>query len=126
GPARAAFESAIGAIERDLQRQPSEPSLHAFLGRAYAGLERRDDAVREGRRAVALLPVKDDAFSGPFYLAELAKTYARLGDADEAIPLIRELLAMPAGLTLSLPVLKIDPAWDPIRKDPRFEALLVE
>jgi len=82
--------------------------------------------VREGRRAVELLSVKDDAFSGPFYLAELAKTYARLGDADAATPLIRELLAMPAGLTVSVPVLRIDPAWDPIRHAPSFDALLVE
>ncbi|HET7063435.1 MAG TPA: tetratricopeptide repeat protein [Rudaea sp.] len=125
-PALAAYEKAIRALERDLKLQPAEPSLHAFLGRAYAGVGRKEDAMREGRRAVELLPVKDDAFGGPFYLAELAKTYARLGNADEAIPLIRELLAMPAGLTVSVPALKIDPAWDPIRHEPRFEVLLVE
>jgi len=125
-PARAAFEAAIGVLESDLKQQPDEPSFHAFLGRAYAGVGRKEDAVREGRRAVELLSVKDDAFSGPFYLAELAKTYARLGDADAATPLIRELLAMPAGLTVSVPVLRIDPAWDPIRHAPSFDALLVE
>ncbi|HZX92528.1 MAG TPA: hypothetical protein VFE67_17960 [Rudaea sp.] len=122
----AAYEAAARVLDRDSKLQPEEPSFHAFLGRAYAGIGRKEDAVREGRRAVELLSVKDDAFSGPFYLAELAKTYARLGAADEAIPLVRELLAMPAGLAVSVPVLKIDPAWDPIRRDPRFEALLVE
>ena len=126
GLSRAAYESAIRVLERDVQRERAEPSFHAFLGRAYAGVGRKDDAVREARRAVELLPVKDDAFYGPFYLAELAKTYSRLGNADEAIPLIRELLAMPAGLTVSMPALKIDPAWEPIRHDPRFEALLTE
>jgi len=126
GPARAAYAAAIAALERDLKRQADEPSFHAFLGRAYAGLGRKDDAVREARRAVELLPVKIDAFSGPFYLAELAKTYARLGAADEAVPLIRELLTMPAGLTVSVPTLKLDPAWDPIRHDAGFEALLAD
>jgi tetratricopeptide (TPR) repeat protein len=124
--ARTAYEAAIRMLERDVEQQPTEPSFHAFLGRAYAGVGRKDEAVREGRRAVELLPVEVDAFSGPFYLAELARIYGRLGDADEAIPVIRQLLAMPAGLALSVPVLKIDPVWDPIHKDPRFQEVLVE
>jgi TolB-like protein/Flp pilus assembly protein TadD len=124
--ARTAYEAAIRMLERDVEQQPTEPSFHAFLGRAYAGVGRKDEAVREGRRAVELLPVEVDAFAGPFYLVELARIYGRLGDADEAIPVIRQLLAMPAGLALSVPVLKIDPVWDPIHKDPRFQEVLVE
>jgi serine/threonine-protein kinase len=124
--ARTAYEAAIRMLERDVEQQPTEPSFHAFLGRAYAGVGRKDEAVREGRRAVELLPVEVDAFAGPFYLVELARIYGRLGDADEAIPVIRQLLAMPAGLALSVPVLKIDPVWDPIHKDPRFQEILVE
>jgi tetratricopeptide (TPR) repeat protein len=122
--AHARYESAIGLLETDAKQRPEDPAFHAFLGRAYAGAGRADDAVREGRRAVELLPVAADAFAGPFQLAELAKIHARLRNADEAIPLIRQLLAMPAGLALSVPVMKIDPVWDPIRSDPRFGELI--
>src|SRR5262249_16595171 len=101
--AHASWESAIRMLKSDRERRPDDRAVHAFLGRAYAGVGRREDAVREARRAVELLPVENDAFAGPTYLAELAKTYARLGDADDAIPLIRKLLAIPAGLTLSIP-----------------------
>ena len=124
--ANAAFESTILTLEREAKEQPADISAHAFLGRAYAGVERKDDAVREAHRAVELLTIEHDAFAGPSYLENLAKVHARLGNAADAAELIRHLLSMPAGLTLSLPLLKIDPAWDPIRKDARFQQLLTE
>jgi serine/threonine-protein kinase len=60
-------------------------------------------------------------------LLTLAQVYAHFGDADQAVPLIGKLLDMPAtGETISSAVLRLDPIWDPIRGDPRFQALLKE
>jgi hypothetical protein len=85
--------------------------------------DRRDEALREGRKTLELLPVSRDAFDGPSYLEQFAEIQARVGNSDEALALLRQLLDMQAGLVLSPAVLRLDPAWDPLRGDPRFEAL---
>ena len=121
--ARAAFAAAIPLLEERIRSGGGEPSLHLSLGRAYAGMGRKEDALREGRKAVELLPVSRDAFDGPSYLEQLAQIQARVGNTDEALALLRQLLEMPAGLVLSPPVLRLDPAWDSLRNDPRFQKL---
>ena len=83
----------------------------------------KDDALREGRKAIELLPVSRDAFDGPSYLEQFAELQARVGNTDEAISILRQLLEMPAGLILSPAVLRLDPAWDSLRNDPRFQKL---
>jgi tetratricopeptide (TPR) repeat protein len=97
-------------------------TFHAHLGLAYAGLGRRDDAMREGRRAVELRPVAEDTWLGVDMLRNLAVTYATLGEADSAVKQLRVLLEVPSGI--SVPALRADPTWDPIRRDPRFRALI--
>ena len=124
--ARAAFAAAIPLLEEKIRSGAGEPSVHVSLGRAYAGMGRKDDALREGRKAVELLPVSRDAFDGPFYLEQLAQIQARVGNTDEAILLLRQLLEMEAGLVLSPAVLRLDPAWDSLRNDPRFQKLCGE
>ena len=121
--ARAAFAAAIPLLEEKIRSGGGEPSVHLSLGRAYAGMGRKEDALREGRKAVELLPVSRDAFDGPSYLEQFAEIQARVGNTDEAISLLRQLLEMPAGLVLSPAVLRLDPAWDSIRNDPRFQKL---
>jgi len=69
-----------------------------------------------------LLPESQDAFAGPQCTASLAQIYALTGEADEAFRLIDHLLETPNGLTI--PLLNLDPIWDPLRKDPRFQALI--
>jgi len=69
-----------------------------------------------------LLPESQDAFDGPRYSALLAQIYAWTGEADEAIRLLDHLLQTPNGLTVH--TLKLDPAWNPLRNDPRFHALI--
>jgi hypothetical protein len=69
-----------------------------------------------------LLPESVDALDGPPITANLAQIYATIGDRDAALPLIEHLLQVPAGLTT--PTLRLDPIWDPLRADPRFQALL--
>jgi len=121
--ARVAFAAAIPLLEERIKSGGGEPSLHLSLGRAYAGMDRRDEALREGRKAVELLPVSRDAFDGPSYLEQFAAIQARVGNIDEAIALLRQLLEMNAGLVLSPAVLRLDPAWDSLRNDPRFQKL---
>jgi hypothetical protein len=87
-----------------------------------AALERKQEAIAEGKRAVELLPESRDAFDGPRITAALASIYALTGEADEALRLIDHLLGIPSGLTV--PMLKLDPVWDPLRDDPRFQALI--
>jgi TolB-like protein len=118
------FEVAIRLLEKEISAGRSEPSIHAALGRAYAGLDRRNDAVREGTKAVELLPVSQDAFDGTFYLHQFAEIQARVGNTDEALSTIRQLLDLSAGLMMSPALLRLDPAWDPIRSDPRFEQIV--
>ena len=124
--AQAAFAAAIPLLEEKIKSGAGEPSVHLSLGRAYAGMGRKEDALREGRKAVELLPVSRDAFDGPSYLEQLAQIQARVGNTDEAISLLRQLLQMPAGLVLSQAVLRLDPAWDSLRNDPRFQKLCEE
>jgi len=118
------FEAAIGLLEEKISAGRSEPSLHAALGRAYAGLDRKSDAVREGAKAIELRPVSQDAFDGTFYLYDFAEIQARVGNTDEALSAIRQLLDLSAGLMMSPALLRLDPAWDPIRSDPRFEKIV--
>ncbi|NIM51463.1 MAG: hypothetical protein GTO05_02815 [Gemmatimonadales bacterium] len=93
------------------------------MGLAYAGLGRGDEAIRHGRRAVELLPISKDAFYGSAPPAHLAQIYAMVGDHDAAIDEIQFLLRVPG--RLSVPLLRIDPAWDALREHPRFQRLLL-
>jgi tetratricopeptide (TPR) repeat protein len=121
--AHAAYERAIPFLEAATNSGTAESSIHASLGQAYAGLGRKTDAVREGLKAVELLPVSADPFDGPVYLEQLAQIQARTGNIDEGLSVIRQLLDIPAGFVISPVLLKLDPAWDPIRNDPRFQKL---
>jgi len=120
--ARAAFEQARPVAERLVREAPNDPSRHAHLGAVLAGLGLKEDAINEGKKAVELLPESQDAFAGPQATAALAEIYAWTGESDEALRLIDHLLQVPNGLTV--PTLKLDPSWDPLRKDARFQALI--
>ena len=120
--AQAEFEKARVVSEKLLRDAPEDPARHAQLGLILAALDRKEEAIAEGKRAVELLPESQDAFDGPRCTAALAQIYAWTGELDEAFRLIDHLLSVPNGLALS--ILKLDPAWDPLRKDPRFQALI--
>ncbi len=119
---REAFEKARTFVERQVRESPNDAGNHAQLGMIYAALERKEDAIREGKRAVELLPESKDALDGPEHTIQLAQIYMFTGETDQALKLIEHSLNTPNGITV--PILKIDPVWDPIRKDPRFQALL--
>jgi len=120
--AHAAFEQAKIVAERLVRDAPDDFGRHAQLGAVFAGLGKKEDAINEGKKAVELLPESQDAFDGPQATAALAEIYAWVGEHDEAVRLLDHLLTVPSGLTVS--TLKLDPTWDPLRKDPRFQALI--
>jgi len=109
-----------------LGERPGDADLHLALGFADAGLGRKPEAIAEGQRAVALMPISEDALTGVDMLAAQAQLYVRVGQPDQAIPLLEHVLSMPAGSVLSSALLRIDPIWDPLRDDPRFKALLLK
>ncbi len=87
-----------------------------------AFLNEREAAVAEAQRAAELLPETKDAFGGPEIMAGVAEVYANLGDNDRAIEILDRLLSRPSGVTAQ--TLKINPIWDPLRSDPRFQGLI--
>jgi TolB-like protein/Flp pilus assembly protein TadD len=120
--ARADFERARVIMEKLISEVPDDSGRHAQLGAIFAGLGRKEDAIREGKRAVELLPESKDAFDGPQVAVALAQIYCWTGENDQALQLIEGSLSTPNGITVAL--LKFDPVWDPIRQDPRFQALI--
>jgi len=120
--AHSAFESARVVAERLVRESPEDAARHAMLGQILAGLGQKEAAIAQGKRAVELRPESQDAFDGPDVTAALAQIYAWTGERDQAFSLLDHLLATPNGITV--PILKLDPVWDPLRKDPRFQALI--
>ena len=116
------FEQARVVSEQLLREAPEDPARHAQHGLILAALGRKAEAIAEGKRAVELLPESRDAFDGPQFTAALAQIYAWTGETDEAFRLLDHLLSVPNGIAVS--ILKLDPAWDSLRKDPRFQALI--
>jgi TolB-like protein len=102
-----------------------EAAWHVALAWANAGLGQRDQAIAEAQRATALIPESADTLEGPAWQGFLARTYATNGDAEHALPLIEQLLQSEISL-LSPAILQLDPVWDPIRNDPRFQKLCEE
>src|SRR6266403_1294569 len=120
--ARIAYEHARTVAEKLVREAPQDSARHGQLGVVLAGLGQKEEAINEGKRAVELLPESQDAFDGPQGTASLAQIYAWTGEFDEAFRLLDHLLDVPNGLTV--PMLKLEPMWDPLRKDPRFQALI--
>jgi TolB-like protein/Flp pilus assembly protein TadD len=120
--ARFAFEHARPIAEQSLREAPNDAFRHALLGQILAGLGEKEAAIAEGKRAVNLLPESQDALEGPKATLELAKIYTWTGETDQALLLLDHSLSTPSGITVSS--LKLDPVWDPLRSDPRFQALI--
>jgi tetratricopeptide (TPR) repeat protein len=123
GLAASAYATALGLAEDDLRRLPDDPEIHAVLGLIYAGLGRREEAIRAGQRAVELRPITQDAVEGPMYLRYLALIYTRVGEREAAIDELDRLLSIPF-FQLSVPLLELEPWWDPLRAHPRYQALV--
>jgi serine/threonine protein kinase/tetratricopeptide (TPR) repeat protein len=123
------FEAVRPVIEAEALAHPNNALRHARLGLLYSYMGRKEDAIREGKRAVELKPVAKDAFDGPEQLANLALIYAQVGAPDQAISLINDVLRMPGGVffceaSMSWWELRLRWQWDPLRSDPRFQKIL--
>ena len=120
---RDAFSAARVKIEAKLHDQPDDGVLLATLGLIDAGLSRKEEALAEGRRAVELRPISNDAVDGAAVIGNLAMTYAWVGDVDSAMERLMFLAKTP-GNAPDYGQLKFDPAWDAVRRDPRFAKML--
>ena len=120
--ARAGFESARPAIERTLQTRPFDAGWHMVAAELYAGLGRKDDAIREARRATEIIPESTDKSMGAGMLEGLARTYLAVDEPALAIPILAHSLQTPCGIYQN--ELRLDPAFDRVRDDPRFQSLL--
>ena len=122
--ARKAFTAARAEVERAVREQPEYGPPLCVLGMIDAGLGRKEEAMREGRRASELLPVTKDAVGGAHIMEYLGVIYAWTGEKDLAIKQIAATLQVPS--LLSYGQLRLHPFWDPLRGDPRFEKLVEE
>jgi TolB-like protein/Tfp pilus assembly protein PilF len=131
GSAQRYFAAAAPAIEAWVRDDPDDAGRHAQLGLLYAYMGRKEDALREGRRAVELEPESQNAFHGADKAAWLALSYALVGEPDQAITLIERLLSTPGPVgwpdmqqNMTLADLRLRWEWDSLRKDPRFQKIL--
>jgi len=122
GEARSALTAARAEQEKNVQAQPNYGPPLCVLGLIDAALGRREEALREGRRAVELLPVEKDAMNGPLMIKYSAMIAAWVGNKDLACEQLATAIRFPS--FLSYGHLKLLPFWDPLRGDPRFEKIV--
>ena len=122
--AKVGYGEALPLVEAKVRENPADAPRHALLGLIYAGLGRCEEAITEGKRATELLPETKDAFDGPILTVSLARIYVRCGNPDAALGILERSLDTPAGVTV--PELKADPTWDPLRNHPRFQQMLTK
>ena len=130
--AKVAAEQARNTLEHLCKNQPDSAYFAGLLSRAYAALGDKDSALKEGERAITLLPSSKDRVEGPAYEENLALIQAMFGENSQAISTLARLLQTPYNgwVYLRTPVtpalLRLDPLWDPLRADPAFQKLCEE
>ena len=120
--ARAAFLKTKDLLEAQLKESPDAEEMHVQLAKVLAHLGDKDAALAQARRATELRPESKDALGGAEIAAGVAEVHAILGDNDRAIEILDGLLSRPSAVTVQ--GLKLNPIWDPLRSDPRFQALI--
>ena len=122
GAAHAAFSAALVEVDRTLQAQPDYAQALCVRGLIDAGLGRKEEAIRAGKRAVDLLPVTKDSINGSHMITYLAVIYAWTGEKDLALRHVEEALRLPGYLSYGR--LRLHPYWDALRGDARFDNLV--
>ena len=127
--ARAEFEAARPAIEKTVANSPQDGVRHGQLGLLYAFLGRKDDALREGQRAMELKPISHDVIEGAIVEDFYTLICVYVGEKDKAISRIERLLTVPfavdyADESVTLSDLRQRWEWDPLRNDPRFQKII--
>jgi non-specific serine/threonine protein kinase len=121
--AQAYFDSSRVDLEALVAAHPDDARYRSALGIAYAGLGRNENAVREGKRGVELMPVSKESKRGPHRRYDLALIYMLSGDYRAAVDELEYLLSIPAS-PVTVPLLRINPQWDPLRDYPPFQKLI--
>jgi TolB-like protein/Tfp pilus assembly protein PilF len=128
--ARATYQDAAQDLKHQLETAAADSFAagltHAFLGEAYAGLGEAASAIVEAQKGMAIHPTSKDPVEGPLEEETMGRIYALLGDADHAIPILERLLQIPYAFAITPAGLRLDPVWDQIRNDPRFQKLAAE
>jgi serine/threonine-protein kinase len=117
-------EEARTATEEQLKGAPDDAFLHMQLSRALAYLGRKEDAVQEGTRAMALIPIAKDPLNGPNLQEGLARVYVLVSEPEKALDLLEPLLVIPGRLSRGL--LRVDPSFDVLHRNARFQRLVRE
>jgi TolB-like protein/Tfp pilus assembly protein PilF len=120
--ARKSYEFALAQIKRELKQRPDDPRLFSALGLVHAGLGHKEEALRAAQTGIDLMPISREAYRGTFRAEDLARVHALVGDPEAAIDILDDLLTRPS--RLCVPLVRLDPAWDPLRKHSGFQALL--
>ena len=121
--ARAAFANARSELEQIVRDQPNYAAALCAIGVIDAALGNKEDAIREGERAVELMPVEKSAIDGAMLIQYLAVIYAWTGEHDRAIERLREAVKLP-GNHVTYGYLRLNPFWDPLRGNPRFDNIV--
>jgi hypothetical protein len=119
------FGAAREQLYRKVEADPSDPFLVTALAYADLALGHKEESIEEGRRAMELRPISEDAYQGPLIATDVAEVYALANEPDLSLAQLEVLVKMPCWL-LSYGNLKTSPGWDPLRKEPRFDKLLAE
>ena len=122
--ATSSFQLARDRALRTLDERPNDPESISRLSVADAGLGRKDEAVREAKRAVELCPMSQDAIDGAYYETMLAVAYAWTGERDAALSILEKMVRLPRSQNWG--ELRFSPLWDDVRKDARFEQLITQ
>ncbi len=122
--AQAAFSAARARQEEAVRARPDDGPPLCALGLIDAALGRKEEALREGRRALELTPIAKDSMNGTDVLYFYAVICAQTGERDLAIEQLEILAKIPAGWVLSYGDIRLNPNWDPLRGDPRFEKMV--
>ncbi|HSE43376.1 MAG TPA: protein kinase [Acidobacteriota bacterium] len=109
-------------LEQQVKEKPDYAEAYFALGKAYAGLGRKEDAIRAGKKGMELTPLSIDKFMAPAYMLDMAEIYTDLGEYDQAFDLIETILSNPSWFSVKL--IEIEPAWDPLRTHPRYKQIV--